>query len=152
MKALVIFLSIMSFIIASPLKEGVVYETLTVQDQFEKSYPIENVNYILFSGDKASGKIGHEAFVSLSKDDREAKKIVYISDMSGVPSLVYSFFMESKFKEYPYRLGLIWDENIALKFPKKENEATLIGLADGVVKSVEYFDSVDKLKERLTSL
>jgi len=134
------------------LKEGEVFETITIKDQFEKSYTIENANYIVFSGDKASGKIGHEAISNLGTQFIEDKKIVYISDMSGVPSLVYSFFMESKFKEYPYRLGLIWEKDIAIKFPKNDAQVTVLVLKDNAVASIKYFDSATGLEEFLKTL
>lgn len=138
--------------LASPLKEGEVYEAITIKDQFERDYSIEGIRCILFSGDKTSGEIGHEAISRLGAHFLDDKKIAYISDMSGIPSLVYTFFMEDKFKSYPYRLGLIWERDIAAKFPKKETQVTVLLLEDNTITSIKYFDSTEDLEEFLKTL
>ncbi|MFP4332319.1 MAG: hypothetical protein ACLFQJ_03385 [Campylobacterales bacterium] len=124
---------------------------IKLQDQFEKPYSIEGKEIIVFSADKDSGKFAHNVIDAYPSETLEEKKIAYISDMSSVPSLIYSFFMESKFQKYDYKLGLIWEEDDAAKLPKKENQATLFKLDGKTIEEIVYFKDEDSLKAYIDS-
>lgn len=152
MKLFLSLLALTVLLFAAPLNVGETYKSITVVDPHEKSFTVDNVDYIIFSGDKASGKIGHEAVSKKTQAFLDEKKIVYLSDMSGVPSLIYSLFMEGKFKEYKYRLGLIWEEEDVMQFPKKEDQVTVLSLKNDQVTNIQYFKSAKELETFLDSL
>lgn len=127
-------------------------ENIKLQDQFEKPYSITGKEVIIYSADKDSGKFAHSAVDSYPSEVLEEKKIAYISDMSGVPSLVYSFFMEDKFKEYDYKLGIIWEEKDAEKLSSKDGHATVYKLDDKKIVEIKYFKDEASLKSYLDSL
>lgn len=127
-------------------------EDIKLQDQFEKPYSLKGKEVIVYSADKDSGKFAHSVVDSYPTEVLEEKKIAYISDMSGVPSLVYSFFMEDKFKEYDYKLGIIWEEDDAKKLSAKDSHATVYKLEDKKIVEIMYFKDEASLKSYLDSI
>lgn len=145
-----LFLTLSLF--ADALSSGELFPLdIKLQDQFEKPYSLKGKEIIVFSGDKDSGKFAHNVIDAYPSETLEEKKIAYISDMSSVPSLIYSFFMEGKFQEYDYKLGLIWEEDDAAKLSKKDDQATVYILKNGKIEDIRYFSDESSLEAYIDS-
>lgn len=81
----------------------------------------------------------------LSKKEKgflENNNAVFIADVSGMPSLITSFFALPKMKKYNYNILLIYEEE-EKRFLKKEETLTVYKLENGVIKSVSFIQTVD---------
>jgi hypothetical protein len=113
-----------------------------IADQFDKELTIKNSTkklIVAFSKEKATQI---KDFLYANPNYLESQNAIYISDVSSAPSFVTSMFMIPKFKDYPFSMGLIRDEDIAKRFPKKEGLITIIHLNDTVVTKIEYRKSL----------
>ncbi len=145
------YLLFVAFFALSLFAEYKVGDKLTpfaLQDQFGKELKVdESLKLIILATTKDNGKIGHSYFEDKSAEFFDAKKVIYISDMSSVPSLVLDLFMMGKFKKYTYRLGLLKDDKVAEMMPKKDEMLSVIYLDNLAIKDVKHTSTKEQLAE-----
>ena len=112
-------------------------------DQFEKKHTVNaDVKTMIVSFEKDTSAGINEFLSTKEKGFLEANNTVFIADISGMPSLITSFFALPKMKKYNYNILLIYDEN-EKRFLKQEEKLTVYKLENGVITSVEYIDTKD---------
>jgi len=114
-----------------------------LEDQFEKKHTVNSdVKTIIFSSEKDTSAGINEFLSTKEKGFLEANNTVFIADISGMPSLITSFFALPKMKKYNYNILLIYDEE-EKRFLKQEEKLTVYKLENGVITSVEYVAAKD---------
>lgn len=129
---------LVSVLFGEVIKSGDNLLSLKVQDQFEKDMIISTKTakiMIAFSKEKGAEI---KTYLDANPNYLKSQNILYFADVSAAPSIITSIFMIPKFKEYNYSMGVIRDEELALRFPKKEGMITMFTLENGIVKDIEY--------------
>lgn len=134
--------------LAAPYETGQRVESFQAKDQHEQTFTLipAETRYILVSHDMGTGKKANSALNALGKDYLPAKKAVYIANIHGMPGIGRMFAMP-KMKKYSHRIILGDDETLIAHFPQQTGKVTVLALADGTVKSIQYWtpgsDNVD---------
>lgn len=140
MKITIIFLFLSGALLADVLKVSERFPFNSFSDQFEKKLPITpQTREIIISFSKKNGK-AVKAFLESHKGYLKKRQAVYLADMTSAPSLAMSLFMMPALKKYDFSVGLIEEEAIAARLPRKEGKTTVIHLENMIIKSIKYKD------------
>ena len=126
-------------------------EDFSISDQFDKTNTLTNqTKKVIFVATKASGHVARNYFKKKDKDYLPNRNIIFIADVSGMPSIIYKMFALPDFKESPYSVSLLLDKDKAKKFinEKHKNTIMIISLNNKVVTNVKFVtNEADLIKE-----
>jgi len=140
-----------SFAQASSYAEGDLISLIQLQDQFENEITVsEGTQTLLFSRNMKGGDIIKEALEVLTEEQKQASdKLVYVADISGMPSLIAKFVAIPQMKDLPFSMALDREGETTRLLPSEKDQATLIKLDRLKVMSVSTFDSSAELIKAL---
>jgi len=122
---------------------------ITLQDQFAESYATNaDTSHLLFSRSMKGGTIIEEALMA-NATLYENPNLLYIADISGMPSLISRFVAIPGFKKFPFKLALDKEGAATQSIPSADDQATLLLLDQGKIISINYFYSKESLLEAL---
>jgi len=128
------------------IKVGDTLVPISLLDQFEKPLNVTaETKVLLFSRDMDGGEIIQAAFADTPDDQRPAN-LVYVADISGMPSLIAKYVAVPKMQDYPFTLGLDREGEITAAFPVVKGQATIIKLNDLKIQSIEFAQDAKMLK------
>ncbi|MPY25497.1 hypothetical protein FM037_25480 [Shewanella psychropiezotolerans] len=136
---------------ASFYAEGELISSFQLQDQFENEVVVSSgTEVLLFSRNMKGGDIIKEA-LELLKDGNEQGQdhLVYVADISGMPSLIARFVAIPQMKDLPFSMGLDRDGDVTKMLPGEKDKATLIRLDKLKIVDVIIFDSSEALLKAL---
>jgi predicted transcriptional regulator len=140
---LTIFLGVVAF--ANPLTVNNSVPELKIKDQFEKEHTLDsNVKTIIFSATKDESNTIKEFLNSKGNDFLTTNHIVYVADITGMPSLITKFIALPKMKNYSFPILLIDEENKVL-FPVEKDKITIITLDNSKITDVKYIKTTEDL-------
>jgi len=123
---------------------------ITLDDQHDEQRAIgPSTRIILFSRDMDGGKLLREALEGTPEGYLESIDAVYVSDISGMPSLVATLFAVPSMKRRPYPMLLDRDGEATARLPDVEGKATLIFISDLTVERVDHADDADGVRRLL---
>jgi hypothetical protein len=138
-----VFLGLSAF--ANSLTVGSDLPALTVKDQFEKEHTIDaNIKTIIFSATKAESATIKDFLATKDKDYLTTNNIVYVADITGMPSLISKFFALPKMRDYAFSILLIDEDNKAL-FPVQEDKISIITLVNSKITDIKYIKTTEEL-------
>ncbi len=147
MQKIIIFFLISLSIWAAPYSVGEKIEPMELVDQFGHKHHVPSMlELLIFASDKETSLIVHECLNKQNNEYLLTYKAAYIADISMMPTFVAEAFALPKMRKYPYRMLLIRDEEMGLKFPALEQKITLIRLRGNVIQGIEYISSVNELQ------
>ncbi len=139
--------------IASALEIGSVITPFSLNDQHDKVGAVNKAtSYILFVRDRKANKIITEALKNISAEYLTDKNIIYVADISRMPSFVSSWFAIPKMKKYSYRILLDREPKLSKQFSSEKDKVSLFYLNNLSVTKVEYFSDPIKTKQTLDGL
>lgn len=126
---------------ADPYAKGSTIKPFSAKDQHEQAYTFDAqaTRYLLVSHDMDTGKKANGALTALGKDHLPGKKAIYIANIHGMPGIGRMFALP-KMKKYSHRIILGDDAALIADFPEQAGKVTVLGLANGKVVSVGYWD------------
>ena len=136
---------------ASFYTEGELVAPITLQDQFENEVTVNSATEILlFSRNMKGGDIIKEALEKLQADNQQSlDSLVYVADISGMPSLIAKFVAIPQMKDLPFSMGLDREGDVTKVLPGEKDKATLIRLDKLKIVDVIIFDSSEALLKAL---
>ena len=135
---------------AKTLGLGAHLPKFTLNDQFDRPVLIDsNTQWIVFSQEKAVN-----AFVSDYMNEQGAQQIrqrgiVYVADISGMPTLVTRMFALPKMRKLSFPIGLARDSKILADIPRRAGAATVLRLRSGVVQNIIFANNPAQLKQNI---
>ncbi|WP_076539249.1 hypothetical protein [Shewanella sp. UCD-KL21] len=124
-------------------------EPVTLEDQFEQPLVVnEQTQVVLFSRGMKGGEFIQAALEATTTEQQPAN-LVYIADISGMPSLIARFVAIPKMKDLPFAVGLDREGDATASWPAEEDMATMVTLDKLTVVSIENFDSNETLIEAI---
>ncbi|MGD9247914.1 MAG: hypothetical protein PVI60_08150 [Desulfobacteraceae bacterium] len=130
---------------AAPLTTGENLPELNLPDQHGDSHTLSSRNVVLFAPDKGAGKLAHEVLSHTDKAEMAARGIVFISDISGMPTLIARMFALPAMRKYPYRVLLGYEKQDTAMFPRQQGRVTVLHITAGKVSRIEYATSPEGL-------
>lgn len=130
---------------AAPLTTGESLPELNLPDQHGDSHTLSSANMVLFAPDKGAGELAHEVLNHTDKVEMATKGIVFISDISRMPTLVARMFALPAMREYPYLVLLGYEKEDTAMFPRQKGRVTVLHIKAGKVSRIEYANSPEGL-------
>lgn len=130
---------------AAPLTTGESLPELKLPDQHGDSHTLSNGNMVLFAPDKGAGELAHEVLNHTDKIEMATKGIVFISDISRMPTLVARMFALPAMRKYPYLVLLGYEKEDTAMFPRQKGRVTVLHIKAGKVSRIEYANSPEGL-------
>jgi hypothetical protein len=138
--------------LASSYAAGDTIKAISLLDQHDKAISVtDETQVVLFSRSMKGGDIIKETLVPLSTDQLPAG-LVYVADISGMPSLIAKFVAVPQMQDLPFAIGLDRDGDVSRLLPDTKDMATLILLDHNSIQDIAYFDSSEALGQALTKL
>ncbi|MDQ7073993.1 MAG: hypothetical protein Q9O24_02310 [Gammaproteobacteria bacterium] len=145
---LVIFftLGVSSSVLAESLQPA------SLEDQWGKKQTLSYVDgWFILAADKTRGEWVKESLLALKVTDLTKHKLVYVADLSSIPSFMLSFVGLPILKELPFKVLLDREGEVSKTWPRKEDKITVFLSQKGEVKEVRFFDSQESLEGFLRS-
>lgn len=125
---------------------------ISVQDQHDKAVNVtDQTKVLLFSRSMKGGDIIKETLTPLAGDKFPAQ-LVYMADISGMPSLIARFVAVPQMQKLPFPMGLDREGEVSRLLPESKDMATMIVLDNMKIQDIAYFDSSDALAQALAKL
>ena len=129
------------------IEQNSTIEPFTLNDQFGKAHALEKIPKLLIcSFGKASGVLIANYFNRQTTDYVLVHDIKLMADVSSVPSLLRSMFIVPKMKKYNFEILIVTESKFAERFPKEENNLTVLKIENNIVKEITFVDDETKLK------
>ncbi len=137
---------------ADSLGPGTLLSTFTIQDQHGRPHRVdEQVDAILFARDMdASRRI--DAALRERNATLEDGRVIWISDISGMPRLISQLVAVPSMRRRPYVMLLDHDGALTRDFPGSAGKVTLLRLQDLRITGVEELGSAEALGATLGTL
>ncbi|MBR9727560.1 hypothetical protein ACFOD0_04480 [Shewanella intestini] len=117
---------------------------LQLNDQHDQVISIKpQTQYLLFSRDMKGGEVIQDVLATYP--DNAAAKLVYLADISGMPSLIARFVAIPKMKDFTFAVGLDHEGNVTADLPSQEESATVVTLNNNLVTAIDFIGSSDAL-------
>ncbi|MCG9728454.1 hypothetical protein L1D44_01085 [Shewanella sp. Isolate13] len=118
---------------------------IKLQDQHEAQYQVDSsTTRVLFSRSMDGGTVIQEALEAepeLVKDTG----LIYVADISGMPSLIARFVALPQFKKFPYRVALDNEGELTMPLPAQKDQATLVELNNNQITKIAFYETADAL-------
>jgi len=141
MKILITSLLLISTLFAD-LKVGETFPALTLVDQFDTKMIIKEKGSttLLLSFEKGVSSSIKTYIDTKEKGYLVKNNIMFISDISSMPSFITSMFAIPKMKKFSFKIALINDEKEASLLTKEVGKVTVITLKNNIIRSIEYIN------------
>ena len=129
---------------------GKTVKPFTLNDQFEKPHTLTpDTKMLILVFQKATGHLVKEYFNKKPIDFLEKRDTVFVADVSGMPSIIYSMFAKSDLQKHKYPIWLIFDDNESAKFKNVQNEdkIEIVYLDNLKVTDIKLITTEDELKK-----
>jgi hypothetical protein len=118
----------------------------TIKNQFGKPISLQNsTKKIIFVFTKPTGHLVREYLKKQDKTFLSKRDILFVADVSGMPSIIFSMFALPDFQKSPYDVLLLEDKNLSksLENEQHKNEVMIIELDNKIVKNVKFVSTLD---------
>lgn len=136
--------------ISAPYQKGDTLEGFQAKTQHEQAFTLKpsSVRYLLVSHDMDTGKKANAVLTTLGKEKLDAKKVIYVANIHGMPGIGRMFALP-KMKKYSHTIVLGDDATLIARFPEEAGKVTVLTLESGKVVAVSYWapglESLDEL-------
>ena len=141
MKIMMITLLFLSSLFAE-LKIGDGFPVYNLVDQFENKMAVKQIGettlILSFEKDVSSGI---KKFLDTKKKSYlEENSMMYISDISSMPSFITNWFAIPKMKKFNFKIALINDDKVGDIIPRKDSKVTIIKLKNNGIETIEFVE------------
>lgn len=153
MKSMLITL-VLSFIasLSFAFEVGSNIPEIALENQNEEAVKISpETKWLVFVAEKDISKIVTD-YLNESKFNLDAAKVIYVSDISGMPSLITKMVALPKMKKYDFKIALDRTGDATKSWPKESGKATVVQLDQMKVQQVKYLGSKDEVTQFFAGL
>lgn len=139
MKILITTLVLMSTLFAE-IKVGEFFPKLTLVDQFNKKTEVKKKGSttLLLSFEKDVSADIKTYLGAKEKGFLVENDMMYISDISSMPSFITRMFALPKMKKFTFKVSLIYDEKEATSINRQKGKVTVVRLKDNRIQKVTF--------------
>jgi hypothetical protein len=122
-----------------PVAVGQALPELKLNDQHDKPWTVvPSTRLVIFATGRKASNLVQVVLQDMPKDQLTRRQAVYLADMSKMPGFITRTFALPALKEMLYAIGVSLDETALAGWPRQPDAVTLVGLENGVVKSISY--------------
>jgi hypothetical protein len=122
------------------LKIGDGFPVYNLVDQFDNKLAVkqEGNTTLILSFEKDVSTETKKFLDTKKKTFLKDNDIMYISDISSMPSLITSWFALPKMKKFGFPVALIYEDKVADIIPREDEKVTVIKLEYNGIKSIDF--------------
>lgn len=133
-----------------PIEVGNDWPLISLKDQNDKPRDISpETNLVIFVAEMDPSKIVHEVLQSETEESLNKKKVIFVSDINKMPSLITRFIALPKMRGYSYPIALVREAGVTQDLPREKGRITLFILQKMKVKKIEYVNDKEELKKSI---
>ncbi|MCU9946778.1 FAD/FMN-containing dehydrogenase [Pseudomonas sp. PDM13] len=138
--------------LAQAVETGTRLAPWTLLDQYDQPYTLDNgLQLLLVARDMDGAKLVKAALEGKPKGYLEARKAVFLADVSRMPAIISTLFAVPAMRDYSYRVLLDRESRVTPRYSAEPGSVLLLRLDQGVVvESLQFIDS-DALQAILES-
>jgi len=137
---------------SSGIKVGAKIDIFTLKDQFDKPQTLkQDTKKIIFVFKKPVDHTVREYLNAQKNDYLIKRKIVFVADVSPMPSLIRDYIALPDLRKRDYSISLMYDENFAnlFKYSNRAEEIMILTLDNLVVKEVKFVKTAKELQSEI---
>ncbi len=149
MKIYFLFYLLISFSLFSKTFEvGSEWNLLEFADQNDKKVNVtQETNSIFFVSDMDASKIVHEVLQVETEESLQKKKLLFISDIHRMPSLISRFIALPKMRGYTYPMALVREKDISNDIPREKGKVSVFTLQKWKIIKIDYVSTKEELQK-----
>ena len=153
MKFFAVLLLALSATCAQAVEVGERLAPWTLLDQFDQPYSLDDeLQVLLVARSMAGAKLLAAALDQQPKGYLEARKAVFLADISRMPSVIATAFAVPAMRDYNYRVMLDRDARIVPRYPVENDAVLWLQLQQGRVQAQQTFTRASALRDALEAL
>ncbi|HIF97538.1 MAG TPA: hypothetical protein EYQ54_11020 [Myxococcales bacterium] len=154
--ALVYFLSIFPSVGNAEsdfIRIGNQLEPFSLEDQHGQEHAVDSsIRLILFARNRAGAGVMTAFMEGRDGEFLSRRGILYVNDISAMPSFAATLFALPKMRRRPYPILLDREAEITARFPDKPGFATLIQLSQLKVRNIEFLSDAQAMGKQLEAM
>ena len=138
------------------VSEGIVVgsklEDFKFKDQFDKETSLkDSTKKVMFAFTKPTGHLIKMYMADKKENYLTSRDIIFIADISGMPSIIATMFAIPDMKESKYPILLIKEKEKAMRFRNEQhkNSAMIITLKNKIIQNVKFVTNDKDLKSEI---
>lgn len=136
--------------VAQALEVGERLPGWTLSDQFDKPYTLEgNLQILLVARSMAGAKLLGAALEGRPKGYLEARRALFVADISRMPGLIGRLFAIPAMRDYSYRVLLDREAQVVPQYAAPETGVLWLQLEHGVLRGRKVFTEAAALRAAL---
>lgn len=153
MKFFAVLLLALSATCAQAVEVGERLAPWTLLDQFDQPYSLnDELQVLLVARSMAGAKLLAAALDQQPKGYLESRKVVFLADISRMPSVIVTAFAVPAMRDYNYRVMLDRSARIAPRYPVENDAVLWLQLQQGRVQAQQTFTRASALRDALEAL
>lgn len=153
MKFFAVLLLALSATCAQAVEVGERLAPWTLLDQFDQPYSLnDELQVLLVARSMAGAKLLAAALDQQPKGYLESRKVVFLADISRMPSVIATAFAVPAMRDYNYRVMLDRSARIAPRYPVENDAVLWLQLQGGRVQAQQTFTRASTLHDALEAL
>jgi len=136
-----------------PLKIGNKVDFAQLQDQWANPFPHEDaMELLLYTDSMSASRDVREAMDRIKPECYQQGRVVFVANISGMPSLISRFIAVPKMRGYPYPVWLDYEGNATSALPVQDDAVSFVKVNQGEIQSVEYAHGMEEVLNVLTPM
>jgi hypothetical protein len=107
------------------------------------------MNTVLYVNSMRGKKITRDALEAVDLSCLDGGRVVYLADISGMPSLISKLIAVPRMRDYGYPVWLDYNGLATGQLPVREEAVTLISVQAGAIRGLEFITDSHTLAEKL---
>ena len=153
MKFFAVLLLALSATCAQAVEVGERLAPWTLLDQFDQPYSLnDELQVLLVARSMAGAKLLAAALDQQPKGYLASRKVVFLADISRMPSVIATAFAVPAMRDYNYRVMLDRSARIAPRYPVETDAVLWLQLQQGRLQAQQTFTQASALHDALAAL
>lgn len=136
-----------------PFEAGETVALQGIEDQHGQAFNHQDsMKALLFVDGMDAKKIAQDSLKTIDTACMDDGKLVYLANISGMPSLISTLIAVPKMRKYPYSIWLDKEGDISEKLPQKEDQVSLLKIENQVISAANFYADSGVLSQVLTDI
>lgn len=123
-----------------------------LSDQFDQPTDINAATrWIIFIHEKATSQIFNDK-LNLLKINLDEKPVLYVSDISKMPSMITKWIAIPRMKKLGYKMALDREGNITKNWPRQKESVTILEVKNQAIVSSNFLEDEEQIEAFLSQL
>ena len=133
---------------SKPFEVGSEWNLLEFTDHNDKKVDVtQETNSIFFVSDMDASKIVHEVLQVETEESLQKKKLLFISDIHRMPSLITRFIALPKMRRYSYPMALVREKDVSNDIPREKGKVSVFTLQKWKIIKIDYVATKEDLQK-----